>query len=146
MAGEPSTLLMPAARCRRTEGLACVLGTAVCWIAASFISQALVRPGAGGAPPRLPAPLLCYICTSLFSLYLPAVPAARALQARWRRRQHAGRSGGNVGRAAAADEGAAGAPLLPPAHLADGAAGPSAAAATGLSWRALLLAAAMVSL
>jgi hypothetical protein len=77
---------------RRTlEGLACVVGTAVCWVAASFISQSLLRPAAGGEEPaQLPAFLLCYLCTSQFAVYLPAVAAARALRG-WRRRRRARR-------------------------------------------------------
>jgi hypothetical protein len=70
---------------RRAEGLACIAGTAVAWIASSFISQALVRPGGGGAPPRLPPFLLCYVCTSQFAVYIPIVAAARALRTRRRK-------------------------------------------------------------
>lgn len=81
----PASLQNQMQQGRLLEGLSCIVGTAICWIASSFISQALVRPGEGGEAPRLPPLLLCYICTSQFIVYLPIVGLTRA----WKRRQRA---------------------------------------------------------
>ncbi|GBF91275.1 hypothetical protein Rsub_03595 [Raphidocelis subcapitata] len=98
-----------ASRRRRAAGLACVLGTAVCWVASSFISQALVRPRPDGAPPPLPPFLLVYICTSLFSLYLPIVLGARALRRRRQRcREVAGAAGRDASSGSLASSGGSG--------------------------------------
>lgn len=59
----------------RLLGGAFVLATASAWIAASFLAQHLVRPDASGGQPSLHPLLLVWICTSLFSLYLPLLTA-----------------------------------------------------------------------
>jgi hypothetical protein len=52
------------------KGLCFVLATASIWVTASFIEQALVVSKTTG-PPTLPPLLLTWICTSLFSCYIP---------------------------------------------------------------------------
>ncbi|KAI8476924.1 MAG: hypothetical protein J3K34DRAFT_516184 [Monoraphidium minutum] len=102
MAADPARVR----ECHACVGLCCVAGTAAAWIAASYLSQALVRPAAGGAPPAVPPLLLCYISTAQFTLYLPMVAAARRL----RRRRAAARRGAGGGPREGG--GGAGAPLL----------------------------------
>ncbi|WIA09997.1 hypothetical protein OEZ85_010209 [Tetradesmus obliquus] len=55
-----------------------VLLTTVLWIAASFLAQFLVRPDATGSTPQLPSALLVFICTSLFSIYIPIIALKHA--------------------------------------------------------------------
>ncbi|KAG2494998.1 hypothetical protein HYH03_006931 [Edaphochlamys debaryana] len=56
----------------RTLGLVFLFVTAASWIAASFITQALVSPGSGGeGAPEVAPWLLTLICSSTFMLYLP---------------------------------------------------------------------------
>jgi hypothetical protein len=54
----------------------------------------LVGGGDAHAPPRLPPLLLCYICTSLFVLYIPIVGATRWLGERRKERGDAAASAG----------------------------------------------------
>lgn len=56
---------------RRTLGLALLLLTAAIWIAASFISEALVTPSDSKQQATVHLFLLTYLATSLFTIYLP---------------------------------------------------------------------------
>ncbi len=56
----------------RALGLALIFITALIWVAASFISQALVGAD-GGSPYNVSPFLLTYLSTSVFTLFLPLV-------------------------------------------------------------------------
>jgi hypothetical protein len=66
---------------RKALGLTLVVATAVVWVVASFVSEALVAPAASGARPAIPPFILTYLATSLFVVYLPVVHAKDAWQA-----------------------------------------------------------------
>lgn len=71
----------------RALGLILIFVTAVIWVAASFLSSALVSSRPGASPLHAPPLLLTYLATSVFTLFLPLVHArrlvVRLLQQRW---------------------------------------------------------------
>lgn len=83
---------------QRALGLVLIFATAVIWVAASFISAALVSTRPGASPVHAPPLLLTYLATSVFTLFLPLVHGRRFV-ARLLARRRGGADGG-IGSAA----------------------------------------------
>jgi hypothetical protein len=62
---------------RRALGLILIFVTAVIWVAASFLSSALVSSKPTASALHAPPFLLTYLATSVFTLFLPLVHGKR---------------------------------------------------------------------
>lgn len=67
---------------QRALGLVLIFVTAVIWVAASFLSSALVSAAPGASALHAPPLLLTYLATSVFTAFLPMVHARRWLERR----------------------------------------------------------------